>query len=63
MCLAMNPDTLQARPALRQPSNRNFEGDKARLVAPTSSARPLAAAAAVTGHFVEVRQLSGRPRA
>jgi 3-isopropylmalate/(R)-2-methylmalate dehydratase large subunit len=55
MCLGMNPDTLQAGERCASTSNRNFEGRQGRggrthLVSP-----PMAAAAAVTGHFTDVR--------
>ena len=58
MCIAMNPDRLQAGERCASTSNRNFEGRQGRggrthLVSPVS-----AAAAAIAGHFVDVRQLS-----
>jgi 3-isopropylmalate/(R)-2-methylmalate dehydratase large subunit len=56
MCLAMNPDILQPGERCASTSNRNFEGRQGRggrthLVSPE-----MAAAAAVAGHFVDVRQ-------
>jgi len=56
MCLAMNPDKLAPGERCASTSNRNFEGrqgDKGRthLVSP-----PMAAAAAIAGHFVDVRE-------
>ncbi len=55
MCLAMNPDILQEGERCASTSNRNFEGRQGRggrthLVSPS-----MAAAAAVAGHFVDVR--------
>ncbi len=57
MCLAMNPDKLGAGEHCASTSNRNFEGrqgfgGRTHLVSPA-----MAAAAAVTGHFVDVREL------
>jgi 3-isopropylmalate/(R)-2-methylmalate dehydratase large subunit len=56
MCLAMNPDKLQPGQRCASTSNRNFEGRQGRggrthLVSPA-----MAAAAAVAGHFVDVRE-------
>ena len=56
MCLGMNPDILQPGERCASTSNRNFEGRQGRggrthLVSPA-----MAAAAAVTGHFVDVRE-------
>jgi 3-isopropylmalate/(R)-2-methylmalate dehydratase large subunit len=55
MCLAMNPDVLQPGERCASTSNRNFEGRQGRggrthLVSPE-----MAAAAAIMGHFVDVR--------
>jgi 3-isopropylmalate/(R)-2-methylmalate dehydratase large subunit len=55
MCLGMNPDILQPGERCASTSNRNFEGRQGRggrthLVSP-----PMAAAAAITGHFTDVR--------
>ena len=55
MCLAMNPDILQPGERCASTSNRNFEGRQGRggrthLVSPA-----MAAAAAVTGHFTDIR--------
>lgn len=55
MCLGMNPDTLEPGERCASTSNRNFEGRQGRggrthLVSPM-----MAAAAAVVGHFVDVR--------
>ena len=56
MCLAMNPDQLSPGQRCASTSNRNFEGRQGKggrthLVSPA-----MAAAAAVTGHFVDIRQ-------
>lgn len=55
MCLAMNPDRLEPGQRAASTSNRNFEGrqgqgGRTHLVSPV-----MAAAAAVAGHFVDVR--------
>lgn len=59
MCLAMNPDKLKEKERCASTSNRNFEGRQGRggrthLVSPA-----MAAAAAIAGHFVDVRELEG----
>jgi len=56
MCLAMNPDRLQPGEHCASTSNRNFEGrqghgGRTHLVSPA-----MAAAAAIAGHFVDVRR-------
>ncbi len=58
MCLAMNPDRLEPGERCASTSNRNFEGRQGRggrthLVSPA-----MAAAAAVTGHLADVRELA-----
>ena len=58
MCLAMNADRLEPGERCASTSNRNFEGrqgqgGRTHLVSPA-----MAAAAAVSGHFVDVRELS-----
>ena len=58
MCLAMNADRLEAGERCASTSNRNFEGrqgagGRTHLVSPA-----MAAAAAIEGHFVDVRALS-----
>jgi 3-isopropylmalate/(R)-2-methylmalate dehydratase large subunit len=55
MCLGMNPDILQPGERCASTSNRNFEGRQGKggrthLVSP-----PMAAAAAIAGHFVDIR--------
>ena len=56
MCLGMNPDILQPGERCASTSNRNFEGRQGKggrthLVSPA-----MAAAAAIAGHFVDVRE-------
>ena len=55
MCLAMNPDKLEPGERCASTSNRNFEGRQGKggrthLVSPA-----MAAAAAIEGHFVDIR--------
>ena len=55
MCLGMNPDILQPGERCASTSNRNFEGRQGKggrthLVSPA-----MAAATAITGHFVDIR--------
>ena len=57
MCLAMNNDRLNPGERCASTSNRNFEGRQGRggrthLVSPA-----MAAAAAVTGHFADIRNI------
>ncbi len=57
MCLGMNPDILAAGERCASTSNRNFEGrqgagGRTHLLSPT-----MAAAAAIAGHFTDVREL------
>ncbi|HEV7918487.1 MAG TPA: 3-isopropylmalate dehydratase large subunit [Solirubrobacterales bacterium] len=56
MCLGMNPDTLDPGERCASTSNRNFEGRQGKggrthLVSPQ-----MAAAAAIAGHFVDIRE-------
>jgi 3-isopropylmalate/(R)-2-methylmalate dehydratase large subunit len=57
MCLGMNPDQLKPEERCASTSNRNFEGrqgykGRTHLVSPA-----MAAAAAITGHLTDVREL------
>jgi 3-isopropylmalate/(R)-2-methylmalate dehydratase large subunit len=59
MCLGMNPDILAPGERCASTSNRNFEGRQGRggrthLVSPE-----MAAAAAIEGHFVDIREWDG----
>lgn len=56
MCLAMNNDRLNPGERCASTSNRNFEGRQAAADARTVSPA-MAAAAAVTGHFADIRNL------
>ena len=61
MCLGMNPDILQPGERCASTSNRNFEGRQGRggrthLVSPM-----MAAAAAIAGHFVDIREWDIEP--
>jgi 3-isopropylmalate/(R)-2-methylmalate dehydratase large subunit len=56
MCIAMNPDVLPGGERCASTSNRNFEGRQGKggrthLVSPM-----MAAAAAISGHFVDIRE-------
>jgi 3-isopropylmalate/(R)-2-methylmalate dehydratase large subunit len=60
MCLAMNPDRLEPGERCASTSNRNFEGRQGKggrthLVSPA-----MAAAAAIEGHFIDIRQWNYR---
>jgi len=60
MCVGMNGDLVDAGDRCASTSNRNFQGRQGRgarthLVSPT-----MAAAAAVSGHFTDVRRLLGK---
>ena len=62
MCLGMNPDILQPGQRCASTSNRNFEGRQGKggrthLVSPQ-----MAAAAAIAGHLVDVRDWEGKPQ-
>jgi 3-isopropylmalate/(R)-2-methylmalate dehydratase large subunit len=57
MCIAMNGDRLSEGERCASTSNRNFEGRQGKggrthLVSPA-----MAAAAAIAGHFVDIRDL------
>jgi 3-isopropylmalate/(R)-2-methylmalate dehydratase large subunit len=61
MCIGMNPDVLGEGERCASTTNRNFEGRQGRggrthLVSP-----PMAAAAAIAGHFVDVREWAEVP--
>jgi 3-isopropylmalate/(R)-2-methylmalate dehydratase large subunit len=61
MCLGMNPDRLEPGERCASTSNRNFEGrqgtgGRTHLVSPA-----MAAAAAIAGHFVDIRQWTSSP--
>ncbi|NGP45513.1 3-isopropylmalate dehydratase large subunit [Bacillaceae bacterium SIJ1] len=61
MCLSMNPDVVPEGERCASTSNRNFEGrqgkgSRTHLVSPA-----MAAAAAIKGHFCDVRQFANTP--
>jgi len=56
MCLGMNPDVLQSGERCASTSNRNFEGRQGRGGRTHLMSPPMAAAAAVAGHIVDVRR-------
>ena len=58
MCLGMNPDIAAPGERVASTSNRNFEGRQGRGAARTSSRPQMAAAAAIEGHFVDIRDWS-----
>ena len=55
MCLGMNPDQLRPRERCASTSNRNFEGRQGRLGRTHLVSPAMAAAAAIAGHFVDIR--------
>ena len=55
MCLGMNPDILAPKQRCASTSNRNFEGRQGRGARTHLVSPAVAAAAAVAGHFVDVR--------
>jgi 3-isopropylmalate/(R)-2-methylmalate dehydratase large subunit len=57
MCLGMNPDFLLPRERCASTSNRNFEGRQGRQGRTHLVSPQMAAAAAIHGHFVDVRAL------
>ncbi|MCP9870244.1 3-isopropylmalate dehydratase large subunit [Synechococcus sp. Cruz-7B9] len=62
MCLAMNPDRLEGRQISASSSNRNFKGRQGSASGRTLLMSPaMVAAAAVTGHVSDVRELLENP--
>ena len=57
MCLAMNADRLSAGKRCASTSNRNFEGRQGQGARTHLVSPAMAVAAAVAGHFVDVREL------
>ena len=57
MCLAMNPDQLSPGERCAATSNRNFEGRQGRGGRTHLMSPAMAAAAAVTGHLTDVREM------
>lgn len=56
MCLAMNPDQLKPGERCASTSNRNFEGRQGKDGRTHLVSAEMAAAAAVAGHFVDIRK-------
>jgi 3-isopropylmalate/(R)-2-methylmalate dehydratase large subunit len=57
MCLAMNPDQLRPGERCVSTSNRNFEGRQGRGGRTHLASPAMAAAAAITGHLTDVREM------
>ena len=55
MCLGMNPDIAAPRERVASTSNRNFEGRQGRGARSHLVSPQMAAAAAIEGHFVDIR--------
>jgi 3-isopropylmalate/(R)-2-methylmalate dehydratase large subunit len=58
MCLGMNPDRLEAGERCASTSNRNFEGRQGVGGRTHLGSPAMAAAAAIAGHFVDIRRWS-----
>ncbi|MGN6169504.1 MAG: aconitase family protein, partial [Solirubrobacteraceae bacterium] len=56
MCLGMNPDVVAPGERVASTSNRNFEGRQGRGARSHLVSPQMAAAAAVAGHFVDIRE-------
>ena len=61
MCLAMNPDQLAPGERCAATSNRNFEGRQGRGGRTHLMSPAMAAAAAITGHLTDVREMMAEP--
>jgi 3-isopropylmalate/(R)-2-methylmalate dehydratase large subunit len=59
MCLGMNPDIAAPRERVASTSNRNFEGRQGRGARSHLVSPQMAAAAAIEGHFVDIRDWAG----
>jgi 3-isopropylmalate/(R)-2-methylmalate dehydratase large subunit len=60
MCLGMNPDIAAPGERVASTSNRNFEGRQGRGARSHLVSPQMAAAAAIEGHFVDIREWEGR---
>jgi 3-isopropylmalate/(R)-2-methylmalate dehydratase large subunit len=58
MCLGMNPDIASPGERVASTSNRNFEGRQGRGARSHLVSPKMAAAAAIEGHFVDIREWS-----
>src|ERR1700742_3555074 len=63
MCLGMNPDIAAPGERVASTSNRNFEGRQGRGARTHLVSPQMAAAAAIEGHFVDIRSYSPQPTA
>tara|TARA_R110002096_G_scaffold123112_22_gene266560 strand:- start:2449 stop:3864 length:1416 start_codon:yes stop_codon:yes gene_type:complete len=61
MCLAMNPDQLSPGERCAATSNRNFEGRQGRGGRTHLLSPAMAAAAAITGHLTDIREMMEEP--
>jgi len=59
MCLAMNADKLEPGERCASTSNRNFEGRQGRGGRTHLMSPAMAAAAAIAGHLVDAREVTG----
>jgi 3-isopropylmalate/(R)-2-methylmalate dehydratase large subunit len=62
MCLGMNPDIAAPGERVASTSNRNFEGRQGRGARSHLVSPQMAAAAAIEGHFVDIRSWEGNGR-
>jgi 3-isopropylmalate/(R)-2-methylmalate dehydratase large subunit len=62
MCLGMNPDIAAPGERVASTSNRNFEGRQGRGARSHLVSPQMAAAAALEGHFVDIREWEGNRR-
>ncbi len=62
MCLGMNPDIAAPRERVASTSNRNFEGRQGRGARSHLVSPQMAAAAAIEGRFVDIRNWNGAKR-
>jgi len=60
MCLGMNPDIAAPGERVASTSNRNFEGRQGRGARSHLVSPQMAAAAAIEGHFVDIREWSSK---
>jgi 3-isopropylmalate/(R)-2-methylmalate dehydratase large subunit len=60
MCLGMNPDIASPGERVASTSNRNFEGRQGRGARSHLVSPQMAAAAAIEGHFVDIREWDGK---
>ncbi|MGH2844353.1 MAG: 3-isopropylmalate dehydratase large subunit [Solirubrobacteraceae bacterium] len=60
MCLGMNPDVAAPQERIASTSNRNFEGRQGRGARTHLVSPEMAAAAAIEGHFVDIRSWSAK---